>query len=57
VHPADAGRWILRRLALKKYGYERLECSVITPGSLLALRGDKESVDWAAEIISVLMKK
>jgi hypothetical protein len=48
---------ILRRLAVKRYGYERLECTVYTPGSLLGLRGDKESVDWAAGIISALMKK
>jgi hypothetical protein len=58
---------ILRRLALKRYGYERLSCIVVSesnvvglpagPGSRLALRGDKESVDWAAGIISALMKK
>jgi RNA polymerase sigma factor (sigma-70 family) len=48
---------ILRRLAVKRYGYERLECTVHTPGSLLGLRGDKESVDWATGIIQALMKK
>jgi RNA polymerase sigma factor (sigma-70 family) len=48
---------ILRRLAVKRYGYERLECTVHTPGSLLVLRGDKESVEWATGIIQALMKK
>jgi hypothetical protein len=48
---------ILRRLAVKRYGYERLECAVQTPGYLLTIRGDKESVDWATGIIQALMKK
>jgi hypothetical protein len=48
---------ILRRLSIKKYGYERLEFTVPSTYTSLTIRGDKESVDWATGIIQALMKK
>jgi RNA polymerase sigma factor (sigma-70 family) len=48
---------ILRRLALKKYGFERLKFTVTTPGDLLTVEGDKEAFDWAVGIIQKLSGK
>jgi RNA polymerase sigma factor (sigma-70 family) len=48
---------ILRRLALKKYGYERLKFVVDTPANLLSVAGDQEAVDWAVGIVQKLSGK
>jgi RNA polymerase sigma factor (sigma-70 family) len=48
---------ILRRLTLKRYGYERLKVTVHSPGDLLTVEGDKEVFDWAVGIIQKLSGK
>ncbi len=48
---------VLRRLAVKKYGYERLTFAVTSPVAALVIRGDREAVEWALGVIRAMSGK